>query len=188
VPDTSVLTVLSPVFLMVLGLLVLSGYGGQDPVRDLLHGAVLAVLVAWLPHLFLPSGTTQRGARSRSRSEHRTWLGVLAAVLVLGLGLGVGLWWRVPRPALILAVTMWIAVLAAAVISRWWPICRHTAVAGTVSAALTVQIWPPGALALLLPVLVGVASARTGRRRTAGVAAAVGLGLILGALPMLLWG
>lgn len=188
VRGTGVLDVLSPTFLVVLGLLVLSVYCGQEPALDVLRGGVLAILVAWLPQLLLPSGTSHRRTGTGHRKVHRSWPGVLAAVFVLFLGLTLGLWGQVPYPVLVLTVTVWIAVLATSVISRWWPMCRQTTIAGVVAAALTVQIWPLGANALLLVVLVGVASARTDQHPRTGVAAAAGLGLILGAVPMLLWG
>jgi hypothetical protein len=182
------LDVLSPTFLMVLGLLALSGCCGQKPVWDLVRGGVLAVFLAWLPQLLLPSESARRRTRSRARSGRQVWPRTLATVLVLVLGLVMGLLLRVPQPVLILAVTMWTAVLVSAVISLRWPVCRQAAIAGVVSAALTVRMWPLGASALVLVVLIGVTSVRSGRRRWTGVAAAAGLGLFLGAVPIPLWG
>jgi hypothetical protein len=173
---------------MVLGLLVLSVLPGTDPVCELSIAAAMAVLVAWVPWLLLPSGSHRRRTRGRSTSRRRPWLRVILAALAVGLGSVLGLWWQAPLPMLILTASVWATVLITGLVSRLRPVCRHTAVTGVIAAAVAVALRPPGAAALFLVVLVGTASVRSGRRGPAAVVGGAVLGLVLGAAPLLLWG
>jgi hypothetical protein len=174
--------VLSPAVVAVALPLVVAWHAtGHDLLATAVWGVVVAVFFSVLPMVFLV-----RGARSgkwdghwvRERA-HRT-VPLLVCLLSALAGMAVMLVGGAPRELVALSWAMIVTLVACLVITRWWKISVHAAVAGGAVAMTTLLFGPWLLLLVALLVLVCWARVRLTDHTVAQVVAGALVGPVVG--------
>lgn len=144
--------VFSPaVVVLVLPLAVAWRATGGDPGATVLWGVVVALFSSVLPMAFILRGVRRGrwdGHHVRDR-EHR-FVPLAVGLVSTGAGIAILLAGSAPRDVLALAVAMAVTLLVCLVITRWWKVSLHAAVAGGAVAMVTL-LYGPWSLLLLAP-------------------------------------
>jgi hypothetical protein len=122
-------------------------------------GLVVAVFSSVLPMAFIVRGARRGdwdGHHVRNREGRLVPL--LLALACTALGLAILLFGHAPRDVVALDVAMLATLIACTVITRWWKISLHSAVAGGAAATLILLYGP--LLLVLVPVVVLVTWSR----------------------------
>ena len=174
--------VLSPAVVAVALPLVVAWHAtGHDPLATAAWGVVVAVFFSVLPMVFLV-----RGARSgkwdghwvRDRA-HRT-VPLLVCLLSALAGLAVMLVGGAPRQLVALSWAMIVTLVACLVITRWWKVSVHAAVAGGAVAMMTLLFGPWLLALVVLVALVCWARVRLTDHTVAQVVAGALVGPVVG--------
>ncbi|MFI7482358.1 hypothetical protein ACH9EU_08055 [Kocuria sp. M1R5S2] len=166
---------------LVLSLLLLAGWAG-DGLPGLLWGLGTAVLVASLP-MFVLRALARRGLVDghfvRSRAQR---LPVYAATGALtALVVGAELWLGAPPAVPWTTAFVLAGILVLMVVTLWWKVSAHVAMASCWAVALGV-VTVPGAVVVALPVPIAVALSRvrSGDHTPAQTAAGALIGVLIG--------
>lgn len=143
---------LSPVVVVVLLPLAVAWHGtGHDLAATAGWGLLVAVFFSVIPLVILVRGSRSGrwdGHWVRERERRLVpFLLCLASALV---GLGVMLVGRAPRELIAFSGSMIVTLIVCLIITRWWKVSVHAAVAGG-AVALVVLLYGPWYLALTVP-------------------------------------
>jgi membrane-associated phospholipid phosphatase len=167
---------LAPGYVLI-GLLLVVGWRSTGTAAGLGWGLVAALCCG-----ALPLGVVLLGVRRRwwtdvhvsVREERFVPLAVAVTANLAGIGLLVA--WHAPRPLIALVTAVVVGLAAGAVITIWWKVSGHTAVAGAAAAALTAAFGPWLLLAFLPVPVIGWSRVALGDHTPAQATA----GLVLG--------
>jgi hypothetical protein len=152
----AVTEVLSPAVVAVALPLVVAWHAtGHDVLATAAWGVVVAVFFCVLPMAFLVHGARKGkwdGHWVRDRA-HRT-VPLLVCLLSALAGMAVMLIGRAPRELVALSSAMIVTLVACLVITRWWKVSLHAAVAGGAVAMVTLLFGPWLLLLVVLLALV----------------------------------
>ncbi len=180
--------VCSPAVVVVLLPLAVAWHAtGHQFGRTVLWGLVVAVFSSVLPMAFIVRGARLGrwdGHHVRNRDGRTVPLLLCLASTVLGLA--ILLFGHAPPDVTALDVAMLATLFACAIVTRWWKISLHSAVAGGAVATLVLLYGP--LLLLLTPfvVLIGWSRVAVGDHTVAQVIAGALIGPILGGPVFLL--
>lgn len=174
--------VLSPaVVAVVLPLVVAWQATGHDPLATAAWGVVVVVFFSVLPMVFLV-----RGARSGKWEGHwvrdraHRMVPLLVCLLSALAGMAIMLVAGAPRQLLALSWAMIVTLVACLVITRWWKVSVHAAVAGGAVAMLTLLFGPWLLLLIVLVALVCWARVALTDHTVAQVVAGAFVGPVVG--------
>jgi membrane-associated phospholipid phosphatase len=174
--------VLSPPPILVALALVVAWASSPTPAMAVLWGAIAALFASVLPYGLILRGV-RRGRlsdRNISLREQRVRFGGVAITSIL-LGLGVLAAWDAPADMVALLASIAVGVACGWVITLWWKISVHAAIAAGAATVLTLVFGPALLAAWPLVALIAWSRVQVGDHSPAQVLAGVALGLVVNA-------
>jgi membrane-associated phospholipid phosphatase len=173
---------LSPPPILVILALVVAWDTSPNPAMAVLWGGIAAVFASVLPYALILRGV-RRGRLSDkniSLREQRIRFGVVAITSIL---IGLALLAALDAPAEMVALLASIAVGVACgwVITLWWKISVHAAIAAGAATVLTLVFGPALLAPWALVALIAWSRVEVGDHTPAQVLAGVGLGVVVNA-------
>lgn len=152
-----------------------------EPLPTLGWGLLIAVTSSVLPMGVIVWGA-RRGRWDGHHVRDRTGRLVpfLTLIVLSALCLGLLLWWDAPRMVVALDLAMLAALLVSGLITAWWKVSMHAAVAAGAVVILAVAYTPWLLPLLLLAVAVCWSRVRLRDHTTAQVVAGTVLGVVVG--------
>lgn len=160
---------------------------GYRPGPTVLWGLVVALFASILPMAFIIRGARQgRWDGHHVRNREGRLIPLLLCLVSTVIGLLILLFGRAPRDVVALNMAMLVTLLVCTVITQWWKISLHSAVAGG-AAATMVLIYGPLAL-VGVPVVALIAWSRVAVRDHTAAQAVAGtlIGPIVGGVVFVL--
>lgn len=160
---------------------------GHRPGATLLWGLVIAVFSSALPMLVVVRGA-RRGRWDGHHVRNREGR-LLPLSLGLGstaLGLAILLAGRAPRDVIALDLAMLVTLFACLVVTRWWKVSLHAAVAGGAVATLALLYGPPLLVLAAGVALVAWSRVEVGDHTVSQVVGGALLGPVVGGVVFLL--
>jgi membrane-associated phospholipid phosphatase len=173
---------LSPPPILVALALVVAWDSGPTPAAAVLWGGVAAVSASVLPYALILRGV-RRGRlsdRNISLREQRVRFGVVAIASVLA-GLAVLAAFGAPAALVALQASIAAGVACGWLVTLWWKISVHAAIAAGAATALTLVFGPALLAAWPLVALIAWSRVQVGDHTPAQVAAGVALGVAVNA-------
>jgi hypothetical protein len=180
--------VLSPAVIVVLLPFVVAWPAtGHDPLATVAWGGVVAVCYSVLPMVFLVRGARRgRWDGHWVRERERRLVPLLLCLASAVVGLAILLLGSAPSDVVALAWAMVTTLVACMVITRWWKVSIHAAVAGGAAATVTL-LYGWGMLSLFaLVALVSWSRVRVADHTVAQVVTGVVVGPVVGGVVFLL--
>ena len=174
--------VLSPPPILVALALVVAWASSPTPAMAVLWGAIAALFASVLPYGLILRGV-RRGRlsdRNISLREQRVRFGGVALGSIL-LGLAVLAAWDAPADMVALLASIAAGVACGWVITLWWKISVHAAIAAGAATVLTLVFGPALLAAWPLVALIAWSRVQVGDHTPAQVLAGVALGLAVNA-------
>ena len=174
--------VLSPPPILVALALVVAWASSPTPAMAVLWGAIAALFASVLPYGLILRGV-RRGRlsdRNISLREQRVRFGGVALGSIL-LGLAVLAAWDAPADMVALLASIAVGVACGWVITLWWKISVHAAIAAGAATVLTLVFGPALLAAWPLVALIAWSRVQVGDHTPAQVLAGVALGLAVNA-------
>jgi membrane-associated phospholipid phosphatase len=173
---------LSPPPIIVVLALVVAWASSPTPAMAVLWGGIAAVFASVLPYAIILRGV-RRGRLSHKnlnlRAE-RIRLGIVALASI-GIGLGLLVAFDAPAEMVGLLVSIGVGIVCGWVITLWWKISVHAAIAAGAATVLLVVFGPALLLAWPLVALIAWARVEVGDHTPAQVLAGVALGIVVNA-------
>lgn len=147
---------LAPAVLVAVLLLLLGWHSDGFRLRGLLWGGVAALFESVLPFAYILGGVRAGRLTDHHVSDRRQRRGpLLVGLASVAVGFAVLVALGAPRQLLAAVVAGGAGLVVAVVVSHWWKMSIHAAVAAGACAILTLVFGPYALLALPLVVLVG---------------------------------
>lgn len=178
---------LAPAYL-VIAILLIIGWHSTGSLEGLAWGLLAALFCGGIPFAIILFGV-KRGSWTDKHVKVRSQRAVpLAATMVSVLvGILIQVVFDAPRELFALVIAMLVGLAATMVVTVWWKVSVHTAVAGGVATILTLAFGPPLAALALVVAAIGWSRVQLRDHTVAqtivgallgGVAAAVTFGLL----------
>ena len=173
---------LSPPPILVALALVVAWESSPTPAMALLWGAIAALFASVLPYALILRGV-RRGRltdRNISLREQRIRFGVVAITSIL-IGLALFLAFDAPAEMVALMASIAVGVACGWVITLWWKISVHAAIAAGAATVLTLVFGPALLAVWSLVAVIAWARVQVGDHTMAQVLAGVALGVVVNA-------
>jgi membrane-associated phospholipid phosphatase len=173
---------LSPPPILVVLALVVAWDSSPTPAMAVLWGGIAAVFASVLPYALILRGV-RRGRLSDkniSLREQRIRFGVVGITSIL-LGLALLAAFDAPAEMVALQASIAVGVACGWVITLWWKISVHAAIAAGAATVLTLVFGTPLLAAWPLVALIGWSRVQVGDHTPAQVLAGVALGVVVNA-------
>jgi membrane-associated phospholipid phosphatase len=162
--------------------LVVAWASSPTPAMAVLWGGIAAVFASVLPYAIILRGV-RRGRLSHKNLNlrvERIRLGIVALASI-GIGLGLLVAFDAPAEMIGLLVSIGVGIVCGLVITLWWKISVHAAIAAGAATVLTLVFGPALLLAWPLVALIAWSRVEVGDHTPAQVLAGVALGIIVNA-------
>ena len=173
---------LSPAPIVVVLALVVAWDSSPTPGMAILLGAIAAGFASVLPYAIMLRGV-RRGRlsdRNLSLRQERVRFGV-AAITSMLIGLAVLAGFDAPAELVALLASIAVGVACGLVITRWWKISAHAAIAAAAATVLMLVFGPALLAAWPLVALIAWSRVQVGDHTPAQVLAGIGLGIVVNA-------
>jgi membrane-associated phospholipid phosphatase len=173
---------LSPPPILVVLALVVAFHSSPTPAMAILWGTIAALFASMLPYGLILRGV-RRGRLSDkniSLREQRIRFGVVAIGSIL-LGLVLLVAFDAPAAMVALVASIAVGVACGWVITLWWKISVHAAIAAGAATALLVVFGPALLVVWLLVAVIAWSRVQVGDHTAAQVLAGVALGVVVNA-------
>jgi membrane-associated phospholipid phosphatase len=174
---------LSPPPIIVVLALVVAWASSPTPAMAVLWGGIAAVFASVVPYAIILRGV-RRGRLSHKNlnlRQERIRLGVVALASI-GIGLGLLVAFDAPAEMVGLLVAIGVGIVCGWVITLWWKISVHAAIAAGAATVLMLVFGPAlGLLAWPLVALIAWSRVQVGDHTPAQVLAGVALGIVVNA-------
>jgi membrane-associated phospholipid phosphatase len=173
---------LSPPPILVVLALVVASHSSPTPAGAVLWGGIAALFASMLPYALILRGV-RRGRlsdRNISLRQDRISFGVVAITSIL-LGLALLTVFDAPTEMVALLASIAVGVVCGWVITLWWKISVHAAIAAGAATVLTLVFGTALLAAWALVALIAWSRVQVGDHTTAQVLAGVALGIVVNA-------
>jgi membrane-associated phospholipid phosphatase len=173
---------LSPPPILVVLALVVAGDSSPTPAMAVVWGTIAAVFASVLPYALILRGV-RRGRLSDkniSLRAQRIGFGVVAITSIL-LGLAVLAAFDAPAEMVALLASIAVGVACGWVVTLWWKISVHAAIAAGAATVLLLVFGPALLVVWLLVALIAWSRVQVGDHTPAQVLAGVALGIVVNA-------
>jgi membrane-associated phospholipid phosphatase len=173
---------LSPPPILAVLALVVAWDSGPTPAMAILWGAVAALFASVLPYALILRGV-RRGRltdRNISLREQRVRFGVVAIASILT-GLAVLVAFDAPAALVALLASIAVGVACGWMITLWWKISVHAAIAAGAATVLLIVLGPALLVAWPLVALIAWSRVQVGDHTPAQVLAGIALGIVVNA-------
>jgi membrane-associated phospholipid phosphatase len=180
---------LSPPPILVVLALVVAWDSSPTPAMAAVWGAIAAVFVSLLPYAIILRGVRRGRVSDRNISlrEQRIQFGVLAITSILT-GLAVLAAFDAPAEMVALLASIAVGVACGWVVTLWWKISVHAAIAAGAATVLLLVFGPALLVVWPLVALIAWSRVQVGDHSSGQVLAGVALGIVVNAtvFPLLL--
>jgi membrane-associated phospholipid phosphatase len=173
---------LSPPPILVVLALVVAGDSSPTPAMAVVWGTIAAVFASVLPYALILRGVRQGRLSDKNISlrAQRIGFGVVAITSIL-LGLAVLAAFDAPAEMVALLASIAVGVACGWVVTLWWKISVHAAIAAGAATVLLLVFGPALLVVWLLVALIAWSRVQVGDHTPAQVLAGVALGVVVNA-------